>query len=88
MLDDSTDMSSLNKVFGSAIKCCGQLVANVFCVYFSSRGHGASIMDILRDGIFWNTPKKRKSIERRMTERYGSKEWGTLKTLQVVHPDS
>ena len=34
------------------------------------------------DAILWNTPKRRKSIERRTFSKYGSKEWGNMKFPQ------
>ena len=33
-------------------------------------------MDILRNGIVWNTPKSRKTLERRKREQYGAANWG------------
>ena len=39
-------------------------------------------MDVLRDGFVWNTPKCRKSIEKRHLERFGGARWGTQKILK------
>jgi len=36
-------------------------------------------IDLLDQSILWNTPKKRKTTEKRMKARYGMKEWGTWK---------
>lgn len=36
---------------------------------------------LLEKSIFWNTPKRRKTIERRSIAKYGMKEWGNLKLL-------
>lgn len=41
-----------------------------------------SFMDVLRDGFVWNTPKCRKSIEKRHLERFGGARWGTQKILK------
>merc|ERR1712018_821451 len=38
--------------------------------------------DIMERAILWNTPKKRKTIERRTKAKYGGKEWGNPKILQ------
>jgi hypothetical protein len=42
----------------------------------------SSLFDILRDGILWNTPKKRKSLERRHHERFGVQKWGSGRFLK------
>jgi hypothetical protein len=39
-------------------------------------------LDSLKDGFLWNTPKKRKSIEWRMSARFGSLQWGTSKIIR------
>ena len=39
--------------------------------------------DQFSDSILWNTPKRRKTIERRTFAKYGSLEWGTVKYQRV-----
>ena len=41
--------------------------------------------DILERAIVWNTPKKRKTTERRNMARFGGKEWGTMKLIPINH---
>ena len=41
-----------------------------------------TLLDVLRDGIMWNTPKRRKTIEKRNREKYGVLEWGNGKMLR------
>ena len=41
-----------------------------------------SLLDMLRDGIMWNTPKKRKTIEVRTRQKFGVLKWGTGKMLR------
>ena len=45
----------------------------------------ASFLDILRDGIVWNTPKKRKTIEVRNRQKFGVLKWGTGRMLRPNH---
>ena len=41
-----------------------------------------SLLDIMRDGIMWNTPKQRKSIEVRNRQMFGVQEWGNGRMLK------
>ncbi|XP_040577140.1 large ribosomal subunit protein bL32m [Lepeophtheirus salmonis] len=37
----------------------------------------------LKDSILWGVPKRRRSLEKRMTRRFGSKQWGTCKLVPM-----
>ena len=39
----------------------------------------------MKDGILWNTPKHRKSIEVRNNQRFGVQKWGNSKFHKVNH---
>lgn len=41
-----------------------------------------TLLDILRDGMMWNTPKRRKTIDRRNREKYGVLLWGNTRMLR------
>nr|ACO11496.1 39S ribosomal protein L32, mitochondrial precursor [Caligus rogercresseyi] len=39
----------------------------------------------ISESILWAVPKKRRSLEKRMTRRFGSKHWGTSKLVPMNH---
>lgn len=45
-------------------------------LYNNGCASSTSLLDIMRDGIMWNTPKHRKTLEKRHREKYGSLHWG------------
>ena len=44
-----------------------------------------SLNDFLERAILWNTPKQRKTIEKRTLAKYGGQEWGTGKLMRKDH---
>merc|ERR1712062_68950 len=42
-------------------------------------------LDIMKDGLLWNTPKHRKSMEVRNRQRFGVQKWGNSRFHKVNH---
>merc|ERR1712018_743002 len=40
--------------------------------------------DFMEKAILWNTPKHRKTLEKRDKAKYGGKEWGSMKLMQKI----